>query len=79
MFPTNFIIAERISCQNPAGSKKRVLEEISRLMVTAVPGVTVDQVFDRLLERERLGSTGLGQGDTLPQPAWRVSTRPAAP
>lgn len=66
MFPKNFINAERISCQNPAGSKKRVLEEISRLLVTAVPAVTADQVFDRLLERERLGSTGLGQGIALP-------------
>lgn len=66
MFPTNFIITERISCQNPAGSKKRVLEEISRLLVTAVPTVSPDQLFDRLLERERLGSTGLGRGIALP-------------
>ena len=66
MFPKNFIRIDRISCQNPASSKKRVLEEISRLLVTAIPSVTPDQLFDRLLERERLGSTGLGQGIALP-------------
>ena len=66
MFPKNFILIDRISCQNPASSKKRVLEEISRLLVTTIPSVTPDQLFDRLLERERLGSTGLGQGIALP-------------
>ena len=60
MFPKNFILIDRISCQNPASSKKRVLEEISRLLVTTIPSVTPDQLL------ERLGSTGLGQGIALP-------------
>jgi len=66
MFPANFLTIERISCNNPAGSKKRVLEEVGRLLATSTPGLTQDMVFDKLLERERLGSTGLGQGIGLP-------------
>ena len=66
MFPVNFLIAERISCNNAAVSKKRVLEEAARLLATSTPELTQDMIFDKLLERERLGSTGLGQGIALP-------------
>ncbi|MCP3668768.1 MAG: PTS sugar transporter subunit IIA [Gammaproteobacteria bacterium] len=66
MFSANFIIADRISIQNRASSKKRVLEEVGRLLSTSGPGLTQDAVFDKLLERERLGSTGLGHGIALP-------------
>ncbi|MCB1860460.1 MAG: PTS sugar transporter subunit IIA [Gammaproteobacteria bacterium] len=66
MFPENFLIQDRISPISGAGSKKRVLEEIGALLASAAPGLTADQVFDKLLERERLGSTGLGQGIALP-------------
>jgi PTS system nitrogen regulatory IIA component len=66
MFPAAFLTAERVSCRNEAASKKRVLEEIGRLLTSAAPGLTQTQVFDKLLERERLGSTGLGHGIALP-------------
>ena len=66
MFPANFLTVERISCANTAGSKKRVLEEIGRLLASSTPDLTQDRVFDKLLERERLGSTGLGHGVALP-------------
>jgi PTS system nitrogen regulatory IIA component len=66
MFPVNFLTVERISCDNAAASKKRVLEEVGHLLATASPNLSGDQVFDKLLERERLGSTGLGQGIGLP-------------
>ena len=66
MFPENFLTLERISPTSKAGSKKRILEEIGALLASAAPGLTSEQVFDKLLERERLGSTGLGQGIALP-------------
>ncbi|MES9869683.1 MAG: PTS sugar transporter subunit IIA [Sedimenticola sp.] len=66
MFPANFLTVERISCANAAASKKRVLEEIGRLLATSNPDLKIEEVFDRLLERERLGSTGLGNGIGLP-------------
>ncbi|HXK55632.1 MAG TPA: PTS sugar transporter subunit IIA [Gammaproteobacteria bacterium] len=66
MFPESFLTLDRIVPQSGAGSKKRILEEIGALLASAAPGLTSEQVFDKLLERERLGSTGLGQGIALP-------------
>ena len=66
MFPANFLTADRISCQCAAASKKRVLEELGGLLAASAEGLVKDRVFDKLLERERLGSTGLGQGIALP-------------
>jgi PTS system nitrogen regulatory IIA component len=65
-FPENFLTLKRISCHNSAGSKKRLLEEVGSLLAGPVQGLSRERVFDRLLERERLGSTGLGQGIALP-------------
>ena len=66
MFPPDFINAERIGCQLEIGSKKRVLEYLGGLLAASTPGLAPEAVFDRLLERERLGSTGLGHGIALP-------------
>ena len=66
MFPTNILAIERIGCQVEAGSKKRILELLGSLLADTAPGLTQDSIFDRLLERERLGSTGLGHGIALP-------------
>ena len=66
MLPANFLTIERISCANSAASKKRALEEMGRLLSSASPDLTPEVVFDKLLERERLGSTGLGHGIGLP-------------
>lgn len=66
MFPENFLTIGRISYRSEAGSKKRVLEEIGGLLASSTSGLSQEQVFDKLLERERLGSTGVGQGIALP-------------
>ena len=66
MFPPNFIKPARIDCCCQASSKKRALERIGELLSTAAPGLSEEDVFGQLLERERLGSTGLGYGIALP-------------
>ncbi|MEW8505581.1 MAG: PTS IIA-like nitrogen regulatory protein PtsN [Candidatus Thiodiazotropha sp.] len=66
MFPNGYLEEERIGCNVEAASKKRVLEQLGRRLADAVPGLDQDLVFDALLERERLGSTGLGKGIALP-------------
>ncbi|MFN7754214.1 MAG: PTS sugar transporter subunit IIA [Pseudomonadota bacterium] len=47
------------------GSKKRVFERIG-LLVENHHGIGRSTVFDSLFARERLGSTGLGQGVAIP-------------
>ncbi len=66
MFPTNFLTVERIGCRDPASSKKRALQELARLLSLSATELDENTVFDKLLERERLGSTGLGHGIALP-------------
>ncbi len=46
-------------------SKKQALQELSNL-AAKVTGLTAREVFETLLQRERLGSTGLGQGIAIP-------------
>ena len=48
-----------------ATSKKQVLQELSRRVAERL-GVDDKAVFDVLLERERLGTTGFGNGVALP-------------
>ena len=48
-----------------AGSKKRVFEQAGLLFENNV-GIARSVVFDSLFAREKLGSTGLGQGIAIP-------------
>lgn len=49
-----------------ASSKKKALELVSEVMASAVPELDAAEAFNRLTERERLGSTGFGLGVALP-------------
>ncbi len=66
MLPDGFIVAERIATDVDVGSKKRALEKLASLLAKGDPGLIKGAVFDRLLDRERLGGTGLGHGIALP-------------
>ncbi|MDR3323485.1 MAG: PTS IIA-like nitrogen regulatory protein PtsN [Zoogloeaceae bacterium] len=48
-----------------AGSKKRVFEQAGELFEASC-GIAHSLVFESLLAREKLGSTGLGQGIAIP-------------
>ena len=56
----------RVRCHLDGGSKKRVLEDIANLIVADHPAVNADELFRRLISRERLGSTGVGNGVAIP-------------
>lgn len=62
---TRLISIDRIACNPDIRSKKRALEKLSTLLAS-VSDQTSGNIFDKLIERERLGSTGLGQGIALP-------------
>ena len=55
----------RIQLDVPATSKKQVLETIAKL-AAASSGCEQQIVFDALIERERLGTTGIGKGVAIP-------------
>jgi len=56
----------RIECQQESSSKKRSLEILGKLLADALPDFTDAEIFNSLIGRERLGSTGLGSGVALP-------------
>ncbi len=64
--PEGLLPAERVALDLPAGSRKKALEEIARLLVTPGKPPGADQIYEKILERERLGSTALGRGLALP-------------
>lgn len=58
---------DRILCGAQAASKKRALEIASKLVAETLDGsLNQGEVFDSLIARERLGSTGLGHGVAIP-------------
>jgi len=50
----------------PGGSKKRLLEFFSKFISQQIPALEGNEVFDKLIARERLGSTGIGEGIAVP-------------
>ena len=57
---------ECIRLDSDATSKKRVLESVSQLLADTDEELSPREVFDCLIAREKLGSTGLGQGVAIP-------------
>lgn len=62
----NILTLERTLFGVPGGSKKRVLEYFSKFIAQQIPQLDAEEVFSRLIARERLGSTGIGEGVALP-------------
>lgn len=56
----------RIAPALAATSKKRLLESMGELLGRGVAGFDANTAFHCLTERERLGSTGIGDGVALP-------------
>jgi len=63
---TSLLSLERIACRNDVGSKKRLLEQLGELLASSSPALSQHEIFDALLNREKLGSTGLGKGVAIP-------------
>ncbi|MDN6319919.1 MAG: PTS IIA-like nitrogen regulatory protein PtsN [Marinobacter sp.] len=62
----NILAPELTLCKVPAASKKRVLEFIAEQIHQHNSALSEGQIFNNLISRERLGSTGIGQGIAIP-------------
>lgn len=62
---TNLLSAEQVLLDLDASSKKRVFEQAGMLFEARL-GLARSTIFDSLFAREKLGSTGLGQGVAIP-------------
>ncbi len=63
---TEIISIDHIACGVETASKKRALELASELMCTNMPSLNQNEIFESLIAREKLGSTGLGKGVAIP-------------
>lgn len=61
----DLIAPDRVIANLKATSKKQALQELARIAAETV-GLHEKAVFEVLLERERLGSTGVGYGVAIP-------------
>ncbi len=48
------------------GSKKRILEFVSNIIAESNGSIVAEDLFSGLISRERLGSTGIGEGVAIP-------------
>jgi nitrogen PTS system EIIA component len=62
----DFLREDGIICPLEAGSKNEVLEELVEPIAKANPLVDKGRLLKTLLERENLGSTGIGGGIAIP-------------
>ncbi|MFT5575132.1 MAG: PTS system nitrogen regulatory IIA component [Bermanella sp.] len=57
---------ERTFCGAQSTSKKRLLEDIAQFISNDVHALNANEIYAQLLNRERLGSTGIGEGVAIP-------------
>lgn len=62
----HYLQPNSIICESNIGSKKKLLERLSEILAERVPGLSDQAIFDSLINREKLGSTGLGNGVAIP-------------
>ncbi|SCA55442.1 sugar-specific enzyme IIA component of PTS [Candidatus Terasakiella magnetica] len=62
---SDILTPERVVASLRATSKKQALQELAR-HASEVTGLNERAIFDVLLERERLGTTGVGNGIAIP-------------
>ncbi|WP_135079781.1 PTS IIA-like nitrogen regulatory protein PtsN [Terasakiella sp. SH-1] len=62
---SDILTPERVVAGLRATSKKQALQELAR-HASEVTGLNERAIFDVLLERERLGTTGVGSGIAIP-------------
>ena len=65
MRPTDLVLPDSVCASLKATTKKHLLQELSDRAAT-ICGLPAREIFDALLHRERLGSTGIGEGIAIP-------------
>ena len=66
MILENLVKPDSVLCNVSVRSKKHSLEILSELLTRSNPDIASEEVFANLVERERLGCTGLDEGIAFP-------------
>lgn len=62
----HYLDADLISVQSEISSSKKLLQEMARLLALPNEEIREKDIYHALLEREKLGNTGIGNGVALP-------------
>ena len=62
----SILVPERTLCSLRASSKKRAFELAAKHINQSVPRLETGDVYRGLIEREKLGSTAVGDGVAIP-------------
>ena len=73
MLLKSILTEDRTLAKIPGGSKKRVLENFAKIFSEEIGLDDPGELFQHFINRERLGSTGIGQGIAIPH--CRFDTR----
>ncbi|MEM7193497.1 MAG: PTS sugar transporter subunit IIA [Pseudomonadota bacterium] len=63
---TDFLSEDRIEAMIDVSSAKKLLQKLSQIVSDGFESPTPESIFKVLTERERLGSTGIGNGVAVP-------------
>ncbi|MBU0514304.1 MAG: PTS sugar transporter subunit IIA [Proteobacteria bacterium] len=66
MHLTDLLSPDSIIAELRGGDKTSVLQELASVLVDRSPGLDLEDLVNILLEREQLGSTGIGDGIAIP-------------
>ncbi|MCQ2030246.1 PTS IIA-like nitrogen-regulatory protein PtsN [Stutzerimonas zhaodongensis] len=72
----NILTPARSLVNVPGGSKKRVLEQIAKVLGRDLPDLDSQAIFESFIAREKLGSTGFGNGIAIPHCRMSGCTSP---
>lgn len=61
----DLLVRETVSAKVSVSGKKQLFQKLAD-MAASSHGLNADEVYERLLERERMGSTGFGGGIAIP-------------
>ena len=62
----SILSADRTICDLSVASKKRTIEAIAKIFADSISDLDLDTLIVQLNNRERLGSTGIGNGIAIP-------------
>ncbi len=73
---TKNLCPESVWAKAPLSNRKKVLEALSNQLVIDQDDVAKSIIFQGLLHREKLGSTGIGKGIAIPHSRFKNITQP---
>lgn len=74
----SFLSKDCTECAVSVSSKKRIIEHIGQIASQHISDMTEQEITAALLNRERLGSTGIGNGIALPHGRLANTTKALA-